>query len=304
MIVFEGVSARRAPLALSSLSLAWQAGSHAVVGSRDDGGSLLFELVAGLARPRAGRVRVLDGAPTDAEVRRQVALVPLEPPLPEAMRVREALATAAAIRGDSPSDGSARLAVLGVETLVDRAVRSLSRAEARAVALAEAVTSTRVRVLLVEEPLVAIDPRAATRIPGALRGRAVSGCAVVVSTGSIRDAVDLADDLLFLRGGVARETSVTDALAGPWADGVHLRILLQGAADAQALVATLARDADVESIERDGGLLRLRGRDATALSRAASRAAVEAEVDVVELRFDPPPSRVARSGNGSTRGVS
>jgi ABC-2 type transport system ATP-binding protein len=303
VIVLEGVSARRAPLALASLSLAWQAGSHAVVGSRDDGGSLLFELVAGLARPRAGRVRVLDAAPTDAEVRRQVALVPLEPPLPEAMRVREALATAAAIRGDASGDGSARLAVLGVEALVDRAVRSLSRAEARAVALAEAVTSTRVRVLLVEEPLVAIDPRAATRIPGALRERAAAGCAVVVSTGSIRDAVDLADDLLFLRGGVARETSVADALAGPWVDGVHLRILLQGAADAQALVATLARDADVESIERDGGLLRLRGRDATSLSRAASRAAVEAEVDVVELRFDPPP-RVARSGDGTTRGAS
>jgi ABC-type multidrug transport system ATPase subunit len=306
LITLENVAARRAPLALASVSLAWQAGSHAIVGPPDDGGPLLLTLIAGLARPRAGRVRVLDGAPTDAAVRRQVAIVPLEPRLPEAMRVGESLSLAAAIRGEPAVPAATRLAAVGVEALVDRTVRSLSRAEARAVALAEAITSSRVRVLLVEEPLVAIDPRATCHVSRALRERATAGCSVVFTTGSMRDAGELADDLLFLRGGaVAKRMPFVDTLVGLRPDGAHLRILVRGATGAHALVAALARDAEVESIERDGDSVHLRGRDAMTLSRATGRAAVETGVDVIELRFDPPPLRAARAmtdglGRGAT----
>ncbi len=303
MIVFEGVAARRAPLALSALSLTWAAGAHAVVGSPDDGGPLLLALVAGRASPRAGRVRVLDEAPTDAGVRTQVAFVPLVPSLPDAMRAHEVLALASAIRGEPPGDGVARLAALGIEALIDRPVRSLSGAEARAVILAEAVTSTRVRVLLVEEPLTAIDPRAVKRVPEVLRGRSRDGCAVVVTTGSMRDAGELADDLLFLRGGtIVGRAEIADALVAPWPDGAFLRIIVQNAADAQSLVAKLAGDDDVQAIERDDVSVRLRGRDAAALARATARAAVAADVDVVELRLDPPAARPGR-GPGAGPGA-
>jgi ABC-2 type transport system ATP-binding protein len=300
VIVFDGVATRRAPLALSSVSLAWGAGIHAVVGAREDGGPLLLALIAGLARPRAGRVLVLGAPPAEAAVRKQVALVPLEPCLPGAMPTREVLALAAAIRGEPTGDGAARLAALGVEDLLDREVRSLSRAEARAVALAEAVTSTRVRVLLVEEPLVAIDPRAASRAPEALRGRGRAGCAVVVTTGSMRDASELADDLLFLRAGaVAAQDAFANALVGTWTDGAHLRVIAPSAADAQAFVAKLSYGGDVEAFERDEGSVRMRGPDAAALARAAGQAAVEADVDIVELRFDPPPLRAGRAPSGA-----
>ena len=301
MIAFEAVAARRAPLALSAVSLTWEAGTHAIVGSREDGGPLLLALVAGQSRPRSGRVLVLGAAPTDAAVRKQVAFVTLEPSLPEAMRIREVLALAAAIRGEPAGDGVARLAALGVEDLLDRTVRSLSRAEARAVALAEAVTSTRVRVLLVEEPLVAIDPRAASRAPEALRGRGRDGCAVLVTTSSMRDASELCEDLLFLRGGaVAGQAALANALLGTWTDGAHLRVIAQNAADAQALVAKLSQGGDVQGFERDESSVRMRGPDAAALARAAGQAAVDADVDIVELRFDPPPLRAARpTGTGA-----
>jgi ABC-2 type transport system ATP-binding protein len=304
VITLEGVAARSAPFALSSVSLAWSAGVHAVVGSREDGGPLLLALIGGRARPRSGRVVVLGAAPTDAAVRKQVALVTLEPSLPEAMRTREALALAAAIRGEAPADGAARLSALGVEGLIDRPVRSLSRAEARAVALAEAVTSKAVRVLLVEEPLVAIDPRAASRAPEALRARGRDGCAVVVTTGSMRDASEFADELLFLRSGaVVGQTAFTSALVGTWMDGAHLRLIVQNAADAQALIAQLPEDGDVEAVERDDVSVRLRGSDAAALARAAGQAALDAEVDIVELRFEPPPLRAPRGAGGVAAGT-
>jgi ABC-type multidrug transport system ATPase subunit len=304
VIALEGVAARSAPLALSPVTLAWGAGVHVVVGSREDGGPLLLALIAGRSRPRSGRVVVLGAAPTEAAVRRQVALVALESSLPEAMRTREALALAAAIRGDAPGDAAARLAALGIEGLIDRPVRSLSRAEARAVALAEAVTSKGVRVLLVEEPLVAMDPRAAIRAPEALRGRAREGCAVVVTTGSMRDASEFADELLFLRAGsVVGRTAFTSALVGTWLDGAHLHLIVQSAADAQALIAKLPEDGDVEAVERDDVCVRLRGSDAAALARAAGQAALDAEVDIVELRFEPPPLRAPRAAGNVAAGA-
>jgi ABC-type multidrug transport system ATPase subunit len=298
MIALEGVSTRRAPLALANLSFAWEAGAHAIVGSRTDGGSLVLALLAGLAKPRAGRVTVLGGSPSDDAVRRQVALVSLEPALPEAMRVREVLALAAAVRREPARDEARRLATLGVEALVDRTVRSLSRSEARAVALVEAVTSANVRVLLLEDPLVAIDARAMGRVTEALRARARDGCVVVVTTGSMRDAGELADDLVTLRGSaLAGRAASIDAIAasgtsGPEAGGARLRVVLRDAGAAAAFVAALAaalaRDMDVESVERDEAAVRLRGPDAMALARAAGRAAVDAGVDVAELRLDVP----------------
>jgi ABC-type multidrug transport system ATPase subunit len=291
MITLEAVAAQVPPLALASLSLTWDAGTHAVVGSRTDGGSLLLQLLAGRARPRAGRLTVLGGLPTDAAVRRQVAWVPLEPALPEAMRVRGALAVAAAVRKEPPGDAVKRLAILGIEALAERRVWTLSRDEARAVALAEALTSARVRVLLVEEPLLAMDPRATGRVAEALGARARDRCAVVITTGSLRDASDIAEDFVALRAGaiVARKRC-SDRLVEPELGGARLRVVLQDARDVGALVAALADAGDVEAIERSEGLVRLWGADGAALARAAGRAALAADVDVAELRLDPAPA--------------
>jgi ABC-type multidrug transport system ATPase subunit len=300
VIALEEVGARRRPLSLSKVSHVWQAGSHAIVGSRGDGGTLLLALIAGLARPRVGRVRVLDRSPYEPDVRRQIALVLLEPALPDAMRVHEALDLAAAVRKETRRDAADRLAVLGVETLADRTVRSLSRGEARAVALAEALTSTTVRVLLLEEPLVAMDPRAAGRVPEALRGRGRDGCAVVVTTVSMRDAAEVSDDWVALRAGaLVGQAACIDTLVEAAPDGANLRVIPKHAGEVTALVAALAQESDVDAIERDGGSVRLRGRDATALARAAGHAAIEADVEIVELRFDPP---TARSASALTAG--
>ncbi len=286
MIALENVAARRRPLTLSNLSRQWAAGSHAVIGAPADGGPLLLALVAGLARPRSGVVRVLDAAPGDPAVRRQIGRVPLDPALPEAMRVSDVLDLAAAVRKEAARDAAERLAVLGVETLAERRVRSLTRAEARAVALSEALTSPTVRVLLVEEPLLTMDARATGRVPEALRRRGREGCAVLLTTASARDAADLADDWIALQAGaIVRQGDSGDAIA-PGAAGVHLRVVVRRAGEIPALVAALAGSAEVDAIERDEGCVRLRGRDPEALARAAGRAAVEADVDIAELRVD------------------
>jgi ABC-type multidrug transport system ATPase subunit len=154
------------------------------------------------------------------------------------------------------------------------------------VAIAEASTSTRVRVLLIEEPLVSLDPRAATHLPEVLRARSRGGRVVVIATASIRDAAELADDHVFLRGGaVVGKASTLDALVRFSPQGVRLRILVS---DARALVAALAREEEVEAVARRDTSVVVRGRDAVGLARAAGRAIVASGVDVTEMRIEPP----------------
>lgn len=286
MISLDRVSARQTPLALASVSLTWGPGVHALVGASTDGGALLLAIVAGAARVRLGQVRVLGGAPTDRDVRPRVACIPQQPALVGAMRVAEVLAMGAAIRGEPARDAEERLATLGIEGLARRLVGTLTPEEARAVAIAEAVTSTRVRVLLIDEPFVGVDPRAVTRLPEVLRARAGEGWAVVVSTASVRDAGEIADNHVLLKSGaiVGRAASL-DALAGFATQGARLRILGD---DPRSLAAALAREDSVEAVARRGPAVIARGRDAVDLARAAGRAILASRANVSEMRLQPP----------------
>jgi ABC-type multidrug transport system ATPase subunit len=295
VITLEAVAARRAPLTLARLSLSWGPGVHSIVGTPADGGPLVLELVAGQARLRTGRVRVLDASPRDAAVRRELALVLLDASLPDALSAAEVLALAASLRGEPARDPVARLATLGVEALAPRRVRTLAPEEARAVSFAEALTSTRVRVLLLEEPLAGVDPRAAARLPEVLRARGRDGCAVLVATASLRDAGDLADDHVLLRGGtVAGRAGSLAELSAFSPDGVRVRIVVS---DPQALLAAVAREGAVDAVARRDGAVVARGRDAALLAAAVGRAVVASGVDVTELRVEPPSMDDARAAS-------
>ena len=299
MITLEGVAARRRPLALTNASLEWGAGVHALVGSATDGGPLLLSLIAGLHRPRTGRLRVLDGEPTDGEVRRQIALVPPQPALLDALLVSEFLEIAAAIRGEPPGDSNARLRVLGVDALGNRRIATLSQEEARAVAVVEAVTSTRVRVLLLEEPLVAMDPRAAARLPEALRARSRAGAAVVVATASMRDAWDLAEDMtLIVAGATVGVAPSVDATAVASQRGARMRLLTS---DARALAGALANDDAVEAVVRRESWVTVRGRNLWDVARAAARAILASGVEVSEICAEPPTLDEARAAATQTQ---
>ncbi|HEX3345265.1 MAG TPA: hypothetical protein VHS09_11865 [Polyangiaceae bacterium] len=265
------------------------------MGAPSDGGSLLLELIAGRARVRAGSLRVLDGSPGDAAVRGALALVLSEPALPEALTVAEVLDLAASVRGEPASDPVARLGLLGVEALAPRRIRTLAREEARAVTLAEALTSSRVRVLLLEEPLAGVDPRASSRLPALLRARGRDGGAVLVATASLRDAGDVADDHVFLRGGtLAGTASSIGELAASSADGVRMRVV---SSDPQALLAAVAREPSVDAVGRRDDAVVARGRDAKVLAAAVGRAVVASGVDVVEMRVEPPSLEEARAAS-------
>jgi ABC-2 type transport system ATP-binding protein len=288
VIALQNVSARRRPWAIKNITVEWGPGVHAVVGTPADGGPLVLAVIVGAARPHAGRARVLDAAPTDPHARPQIARVGVEPSLPDALRVDEALALAADLRGEARRAPAERLSVLGLEGLAPRPIRSLTRGEARGVALAEALSSSRVRVLVVEEPFGWSDPRAASRISEALRDKGRGGAAVVIATASLRDAGELADDSLLMNSGVVvGKTTSLQSLAGLAAGGARLTVVARDSVQARGLVAALANDPTVTAVELDVNRVRVRGTEPLALAQSCGRAAVEAGVDVVEIRSEP-----------------
>lgn len=281
MIRLVDVSARAAPYSLSNLSLEVGSGSRAALGRPADGSSLLLAVLAGWVRPKRGEVLVLGVPPEKA--RRHIAYVPLDARLPPSLRVAEALEIAARIRGESAEPAEPRLNVLGIASLSDRWTESLTPSETHTVALAEAVTS-KARVLLLEEPLVDLEPQAYASLTSTLRVEREGGACIVIGTSSPRDALDLSDEQWILdRGRLVALTRATDPRVLSSSPQSRLRVV---ARDTRVLLGALASEPHFAKIEMDGEALLLRGTDATAMAESVSRAALGAGVELEVMRLE------------------
>jgi molybdopterin-binding protein len=161
MIRLEGIGATKGRFMLRDVTFALDAGAYGVViGPAGSGKTTLLEVVAGLLPPERGTVALAGadarGVPPEE---RGVGLVYQHAFLFPHLSVRENIAYGAA---DSASidEASARM---GVVALMDREVRGLSGGERQLVALARAL-ARRPRLLLLDEPFSALDPRRRTLI--------------------------------------------------------------------------------------------------------------------------------------------
>jgi energy-coupling factor transport system ATP-binding protein len=160
----------------------------ALMGRSGSGKTTLLRLVAGLAQPARGTVRVV-GVPTTgrdaAAVCRDVGYLPQDPDaLLFADTVRgEVLATLAAhgLAPDGARDPDAVLAALGIDPLAERYPRDLSTGQRQRVALA-AVTVTQPRVLALDEPTRGLDDAVIADLARLLQAQAAAGAAVLVAT--------------------------------------------------------------------------------------------------------------------------
>ena len=156
MIALEGVAATKGRFALRDVTFALRDGCFGVViGPAGSGKTTLLEVVAGLLAPSAGRVTIAGadarGRPPEA---RDVGLVYQHAFLFPHLSVRDNVAYGA---GD-PAALEEATARMGVTALLDREVRGLSGGERQLVALARAL-ARRPRLLLLDEPFSALDPR-------------------------------------------------------------------------------------------------------------------------------------------------
>ncbi|WP_394846631.1 hypothetical protein LZC95_04090 [Pendulispora brunnea] len=281
MIELDHVRARVAPIGVGPVSLRLPPGITALQGTAQDGVALLLGVLAARV-PAQGRVSVFGLTPDAA--RRAIAHVPLDAVLPDALRVSETLELARTLRGDAEAPpAAARLAELGLDALAGRRVRSLDPREVRAVAMAEALTSKVVRVILLEEPFATVDARALAVLPGLLRRRAKEGACIVIATASTRDARDLADQRFVFQHGLL----VADAsLLRP----AELHVV---SSDARTLAGALAREAAVTEVVASDQRVIVRGADPLALAHAVGQAVLASGVQLDSMRLEPSPPEIA-----------
>ncbi|WP_461168188.1 ABC transporter ATP-binding protein [Tsukamurella serpentis] len=195
----------------------------ALLGPNGTGKSTVADAVAGLILPASGSVTVAgrtvfgEGVRVPAH-RRSVALLGQNTRLFPHLSVRANVAFAPRSAGASRRDAAAAadhwLDAVGAEQLRDRRPTELSGGQAQRVALARALAA-RPQVLLLDEPLSALDVAARSQVRTLLRDL-IRDLTCVVITHDAADVVALADRAAVLEGGrVVDERDATELLLRP-----------------------------------------------------------------------------------------
>jgi ABC-2 type transport system ATP-binding protein len=214
----EGIARHYGRLeALAGLDLRVASGECvALIGANGSGKTTAVRMVAGLLEPTSGTVRV-DGfdphrEPEAEGARAALALVPDTPVLYDDLTVRQHLELVALAHGVAGDGLDERLAALlerlRLEDRADFVPRELSRGMRQKTQLACALIRP-MSLLVLDEPVVGLDPPSQTLLAELLVAAKGEGVAVLFTTHQLGFADGIAD-----RGVVLEEGRVIDD--GPW----------------------------------------------------------------------------------------
>lgn len=206
--------------ALGTVSLSVAAGEHvAVIGPSGAGKTTLLQVIACALRPDAGKVLLDDADPWALpaaalrRVRSQLFLAPQVPPLPPRQRVVTSVLAGALprmglagsirslIRPTELEPARAALARFGLADKLFERVDRLSGGERQRVGLARALIA-QARLLLVDEPLSALDPSRAGQAMDALaQATSETGATLVASLHDVPIALRTFPRIVGMRNG-------------------------------------------------------------------------------------------------------
>lgn len=273
-----------AVVGVSDVTFAVGAGVTALLGPNGAGKSTLLRMLAGLARPSSGAVRVLGTDPRrDLSVSRRVGLVAQNEGLYDDLTALEFVSLSARLRGlpDPAGLAAARLDLVDLDAADDRTIHSYSKGMRQRVKLAAALVHDP-EVLLADEPLTGLDPGQRRRMIALLHDLGDQGRCVLVSSHVLEEVERIGSRVIVIaRGRLAAEGDFRDLRA--LMDDRPQRVEVRCDA-ARTLAAALVGEGPVDGVSLTDGVLTLETSDGAALARAIPRLARSHGIRLDEVR--------------------
>jgi len=209
--------------AVDGVSLSVSRGEiHGFLGPNGAGKTTTIRIIAGLLKPTAGRVSI-DGHDLEREpeaAKRVLGFIPDRPFLYEKLTAAELLRFHAGLYGLEGPDVEARihelLELFELRAWKDELVESFSHGMKQRLVLCAAFLH-RPRAVVVDEPMVGLDPRGARLIKEVFREMSRDGVAILMSTHTLEVAQEMCDLIsIILAGRIIARGTVDElrALAG------------------------------------------------------------------------------------------
>jgi ABC-2 type transport system ATP-binding protein len=187
------------------------------LGPNGAGKTTTLRMIAGILQPTSGRVRLagIDIAQHPVEAKAKLGFIPDRPFIYEKLTGAEFLRFVAGLYGQSgpvtEQRGQELLALFDLELWRDELVESYSHGMRQKLIIASAFVH-RPAVIVVDEPMVGLDPKAARILKELFRAYVQRGHTIMMSTHTLEVAEDLCDRIAIIQGGTIRACGTMDEL--------------------------------------------------------------------------------------------
>lgn len=280
-VELDGVTKSFGPLtAVDGVSLTIRPGEVvALLGPNGAGKTTTVDMLLGLARPSAGRVRVYGRAPRDAVAAGLISAVMQSGGLLKDYTVAESVRLTAILFGKPPATADEALRRAGIDDIGRRLVGKCSGGQQQRLRFAMALVPDP-RLLILDEPTTGMDVAGRHDFWTAIREDARGGRTVIFATHYLEEADAYADRVVFVRRGrIVADGTAAEVKA--LASGRTVRATLPGASE-----AAMTAIAGVEAAEVRGDTVFLRGPDSDAIARHLLTATPARDLEITSRNLE------------------
>lgn len=227
-----------------------------LLGPNGAGKSTIMNILTGYLAPTSGSVQVAGYPLPDVRAKSCIGYLPEQPPLYPEMTVQEYLDFAARLKHVPKADRAAQILRTarrtGVESVLPRLIRNLSKGYRQRVGIAQALLG-KPQLIILDEPTVGLDPAQVTEIRRLIRELA-GHHTVLLSSHILSEVQAVCSQVLILSGGHLVASGTPDQLSDRLSAGVTLRVTAQGTgAEVEAALTALPGVEQVELLSQQQG---------------------------------------------------